>query len=152
MTVDALAAHPFVRALWPDHVARLSGMGSDVHFGPGELIFHEGDHSSLFYLMISGSVALEVLSPARPLRIATLYGGEVLGWSSVTGEKGKQFQARALETVEAIAFDGARLQHACAEDYAFGFVFMRALAGVVSERLHAVREQLVESYSPVGTR
>jgi CRP-like cAMP-binding protein len=150
MTADALAAHPFTKALWPDHVARLSAMGSDVHFAPGELIFHEGDHSSFFYLLISGTVALEVLPPAHPVRIATLYAGEVLGWSSVTGDEGKQFQARALEPVQAIAFDGARLRHACAEDFAFGFAFMRAIAGVMSERLHAVREQLLESYTPVA--
>jgi CRP/FNR family transcriptional regulator, cyclic AMP receptor protein len=149
MTADALSAHPFTKALWPDHIVRLSEMGSEVHFAPGELIFHEGDHSSFLYLLISGNVALEVLSPARPLRVATLYGGDLLGWSSVTGD-GKQFQARALEPVQAIAFDGARLRHACAEDYSFGFVFMRAIANVISGRLHAVREQLLESYTPVG--
>jgi CRP/FNR family cyclic AMP-dependent transcriptional regulator len=151
MTVDVLSTHPFTKTLWPDHIARLSEMGSDVHFAPGELIFHEGDHSSFFYLLISGNVALEVLSPGRPVRIATLYGGEVLGWSSVTGDNGKQFQARALEPVQAIAFDGARLLHACSEDYAFGFAFMRAIANVMSARLHAVREQLLESYTPLGT-
>ena len=68
----------------------------------------------------------------------------------MTGDEGKQFQARALEPVQAIAFDGARLRHACAEDYAFGFAFMRAIAAVVSERLHAVREHLLESYTQVG--
>src|SRR5947209_20394182 len=108
MTADALVAHPFTKALWPEHVARLSEMGSDVHFAPGELIFHEGDHSSFFYLVITGNVALEVLTPGRPVRIATVYGGEVLGWSSVAGDSGKHFQARALEPVQAIAFDGAR--------------------------------------------
>jgi CRP-like cAMP-binding protein len=152
MTVDALAAHPFVRALWPDHISRLSEMGSDVCFAPGELIFHDGDHSSFFYLIVAGTVALELASPARPLRIATLYGGEVLGWSSVTGDESKQLQARALEPVRAIAFDGARLRHACAEDYGFGFALMRAIASVMAGRLRAVRAQLVESYTPVGAR
>jgi hypothetical protein len=96
-------------------------------------------------------VALEVLSPGRPVRVATLYAGEVLGWSSVTGEaEGKQFQARALEEVRGIAFDGARLRHACEEDYAFGFWFMRAILKVMSGRLHAIRAQLVDSYSPLA--
>jgi CRP-like cAMP-binding protein len=126
-------------------------MGSEIQFRPGEVIFHEGDHSSFFYLLISGNVALEVLSPGRPVRVATLYAGEVLGWSSVTGEaEGKQFQARALEEVHALAFDGARLRHACEEDYAFGFWFMRAILKVMSGRLHAIRAQLVDSYSPLA--
>ncbi len=82
--------------------------------------------------------------------MTTLYAGEVLGWSSVTGETSKQFQARALEPVHALAFDGARLRHACEENFAFGFAFMRAIATVLSGRLHAVREQLVEVYTPVA--
>ena len=149
--VEIIKSHPFAEGFWPDHVARLGAMGSEIQFRPGEVIFHEGDHSSFFYLLISGNVALEVLSPGRPVRVATLYAGEVLGWSSVTGETGgKQFQARALEDVRAIAFDGARLRHACEEDYAFGFWFMRAILKVMSARLHAIRSQLVDSYSPLA--
>ena len=147
-----LQDHPFTKGFWPDHVTRLAAMAGDVKFAPGELIFHEGDHSSLFYLLISGNVALEVLPAARPVRVATLFAGEVLGWSSVTGEvDGKQFQARALEEVHALAFDGARLRHACEEDYAFGFFFLRAVLNVMSERLHAIRAQLLDIYSPVAS-
>jgi CRP-like cAMP-binding protein len=123
-------------------------MAGEVRFQPGELIFHEGDHSSLFYILISGNVALEVIAPGHPVRVGTLYCGEVLGWSSVTGDNGKQFQARALEEVHALAFDGARLCHACQEDYAFGFWFMRAILAVTSDRLHAIRAQLLDAYTP----
>jgi CRP/FNR family transcriptional regulator, cyclic AMP receptor protein len=148
-TAALLQEHPFTKGFWPDHIARLAAMAAEVRFQPGELIFHEGDHSSLFYLLISGNVALEVLSPGHPIRVSTLVAGEVLGWSSVTGENGKQFQARALEDVHALAFDGARLCHACEEDFALGFHFMRAILTVMTDRLHATRAQLVDIYSPV---
>jgi CRP-like cAMP-binding protein len=146
-----LQDHPFTKGFWPDHVTRLAAMAGEVKFAPGELIFHEGDHSSLFYLLISGNVALEVLPAGRPVRVSTLFAGEVLGWSSVTGDDGKQFQARALEEVHALAFDGARLRHACEEDYAFGFFFLRAVLTVMSDRLHAIRAQLLDIYSPVAS-
>ena len=145
-----LERHPFTKAFWPEHIARLASMASETRFDAGEMIFQEGDHSSLVYLIVEGNVALEVVTPGRPVRIATLYAGDVLGWSSITDDDSKQFQARALEPVHAIAFDGARLRHACEQDYAFGFAFMRAMAKVLSERLHAVRAQLLESYTPVG--
>jgi CRP/FNR family cyclic AMP-dependent transcriptional regulator len=146
-----LQSHPFTEGFWPEHIARLSAMASEVRFRPGEMIFREGDHSSFFYLLISGNVALEVVSPGRPVRVSTLYAGEVIGWSSVTGDhEGKQFQARSLEDVHALAFDGTRLRHACEEDYAFGFWFMRAILSVMSGRMHAIRAQLVDAYSPVG--
>jgi CRP/FNR family transcriptional regulator, cyclic AMP receptor protein len=142
-TASILKSHPFTKDFWPEHVARLAVMASEVRFQPGELIFHEGDHSSFFYLLLSGNVALEFVSPGHPLRVATLYAGEVLGWSSVTGDTGKQFQARALEEVHALAFDGARLRHACSEDYAFGFRFLDAILSVTSGRIHSVCAQLL---------
>jgi CRP-like cAMP-binding protein len=146
-----LQSHPFTEGFWRDHIARLSAMASEIRFRPGESIFREGDHSSFFYLLASGNVALEVLSPGRAVRVATLYAGEVLGWSSVVeGHNGKQFQARALEEVHALAFDGERLRHACEDDYGFGFWFMRAILKVMSGRMHAIREQLVDVYSPVA--
>jgi len=147
---DRLREHPFTKGFWPEHVARLASMASEVQFPAGELIFQEGDHSSLFYLLISGNVALEVQSPGRPVRVSTLFAGEVLGWSSVTGHTDKQFQARALEEVHALAFDGARLRHACEADFSFGFWFMRAVLNVTSERLHAIRVQLLDIFTPVG--
>lgn len=146
---DLLHNHPFTKDFWPDHVTRLADMASDAHFRPGELIFHEGDHSSLFYLLVSGSVALEFVDPGRPVRVSTLYAGEVLGWSSLTGDESKQFQARALEEVHALAFDGARLRHACQEDYAFGYALMRSVLAAMAGRLHAIRAQLVDLYAPV---
>ena len=76
---EAIQTHPFAEGFWPEHIARLSAMGSEVRFQAAEVIFHEGDHSSFFYLLISGNVALEVSSPGRPVRVATLYSGEVLG-------------------------------------------------------------------------
>lgn len=151
MSVTALLQeHPFTKGLWPDHIARLAAMAGEVHFAPGEMIFQEGDKSSLFYLLIEGNVALEVVTPGHAVRVATLVAGEVLGWSSLAAENGKQFQARALEEVHAVAFDGARLRHACEQDYAFGFWFMRAIVNVMGERLHAVRAQLLDLYTPVA--
>jgi len=151
MSVTALLQqHPFTKGFWPEHIGRLAAMAGKVQFEPGETIFQEGDHSSLFYLLISGNVALEVVAPGHPVRVSTLVAGEVLGWSSVTLESGKQFQARALEEVHALAFDGARLRHACEQDYAFGFWFMRAILNVMADRVHATRAQLLDVYTPVS--
>ena len=43
-----------------------------------------------------------------------------------------------------------RLHHTCGDDYAFGFWFMRAILKVMSDRMHAIRAQLVDVYSPVA--
>jgi CRP-like cAMP-binding protein len=154
MTTEDLAGllreHPFTEGLWPEHIARLAEMASVARFAPDELIFHEGDHSSLFYLLIEGNVALEVVTPGRAVRVSTLFGGDVLGWSSVVDTDCKQFQARALEPVRAVGFDGARVRHACEADYSLGYALMRAVVKVMANRVHATRQQLQEVYSPVA--
>jgi CRP/FNR family cyclic AMP-dependent transcriptional regulator len=150
MTAGLLRQHPFSEGFWPEHVQLLSEMAAEMHFASGELIFQEGDRSSFFYLLLEGNVALEVIAPGHPVRVATLVSGEVLGWSSITGDPGKQFQARALEPVRALAFDGVRLAHACERDYAFGFRLMRAILTVTTDRLHAIRAQLLDLYTPVA--
>lgn len=91
-----------------------------------------------------------MVAPGHPVRVSTLVSGEVLGWSSVTGDTGKQFRAPVLEQVHGVAFDCTRLRHACETDYALGFAFMRAILTVMAERLHGIRMQLLDVYTPVG--
>jgi hypothetical protein len=66
--------------------------------------------------------------------------------------RGKHFQARTLEPVEALQLNGAELLTAFKEDAAFGLAFTLRLLGVVSERFQATRLQLLDKYSPVAKR
>ena len=149
---DKLRKHPFVEGFDPAHLERLSAFAKDVLFSRDHVVFHEGDECSDFYLIVSGTIALEVEEPGHTLRVQTLTAGDELGWSALLMSKGKHFQARALEPVEALAFDGPRLLAAFKEDTAFGYAFMCRLLGVVASRLEATRLQLHDMYSPVAKR
>jgi CRP-like cAMP-binding protein len=147
-----LRRHPFVREFEPRHVERLAGLARDVRFDRDHVIFREGDDCSEFYLIVTGLVALEIAAPGHTFRVQTLFAGDELGWSALLMGSGKQFQARALERVDALAFEGADLLAACREDTAFGFALMQRLLAVVAERLQATRIQLLDMYSPVAAR
>ncbi len=58
-------------------------------------------------------VALEIAPHGDAFRVETLSAGDELGWSSVLVGKGKFFQARTLEPVEALMFDGNELRAMC---------------------------------------
>ena len=140
----------FCDGLKPVYRSRLDELGREVRFERDQIIFREGDESPFFYVILSGRVSLEVTALGRALRVATLEDGDELGWSSLLPHRGKQFQARALEGVRAMALDGARLREACEHDPAFGYEVMKRLLGVVSERLEALRMQLFDMYAPTG--
>ena len=147
-----LRHHPFVLEFEPRHVERLAGLAKDVRWERNQLIFREGDECSEFYLIVSGLVSLEIAAPGHTFRVQTLFAGDELGWSAMLGSSGKQFQARALERVDALAFESSEILAACREDTAFGFAFMQRLSRLVAERLQATRVQLLDMYSPVAAR
>lgn len=147
-----LQAHPFVADFRADHKARLAALAKEVQFSANQVIFREGDDYSILYLLSSGMVALELEVPGHVLRVQTLYAGEVFDWSALLSHAGKHFQARALDAVTALAFEGDELLASFADDPEFGLAFMLRLMGVVSERLRATRLQLLDMYSPVAKR
>ncbi|MBK6470787.1 MAG: Crp/Fnr family transcriptional regulator [Betaproteobacteria bacterium] len=150
--LQVLQQHPFVADFEPAHVQRLAAMARQVQFAEGQVIFHEGDDYSVFYLLVEGMVALEIEAPDHVLRVQTLYAGDEFDWSALLPHAGKHFQARALTPVTALAFEGEQLLASFKVDPEFGMAFMLQLLGVVSERLRATRVQLLDMYSPEAKR
>jgi CRP/FNR family cyclic AMP-dependent transcriptional regulator len=152
MILAAIQQHPFSEGLTPEHCATLAVLGSLVAYQKDDVIFTEGDERHEFFFLLKGRVALEMLAQDRTLRVHTLEPGDELGWSSVLSGRGKFYQARALEPVEAIRFDGHELLAKCRSDNAFGYKIMHRLVGVVSERLQAARMQVLDMYSPIAKK
>ena len=150
VSVPELEQHHFVSGLSPKHVQTLARLAGRTRFAKGDVIFREGEHCSEFYLIVSGPVALELTLPRGVLQVQRLGAGDGLGWSAALVGRGKHFQARALDDVEALVFEGAEVLDACKKDPEFGFNFMMRLLDVVSKRMQATRMQLVDQHSPVA--
>jgi CRP-like cAMP-binding protein len=150
--LDAVQQHPFAQGITPEHCATLASLGRRVSFGKDEIIFREGDPKHEFFLLLTGRVALEMAVQDKTLRVHVVEGGDELGWSAVLMGGGKRFQARALEPVEALAFDGYKLLEICRADNAFGYKIMHRMLATVSERLQAARMQVLDKYSPIARR
>jgi CRP-like cAMP-binding protein len=140
---EAAKEHELLRRFESRDLERLAGLARAAQFDRNQIIFREGEKTGLFYLIIQGSVALESVRKGQRVAVQKLHKGDAMGWSAVTdGADGAHFDARALEPVRAIAFDGAQLRAACESNPAFGFVMMKALLSLVCERLDATRMQM----------
>jgi CRP/FNR family transcriptional regulator, cyclic AMP receptor protein len=136
----AVAAHPFLAGLKPEHLRLLSQNAMHVKYQPGETIFREGDPANRFYLIESGSVLLESQPHgADPIPVQTIGPGNVLGWSWLFPPYVWHFSARALQPTTAIFLFGTRLRQDCEENPAFGYELMSRIAGVVIDRLQETR-------------
>jgi CRP-like cAMP-binding protein len=142
-----LATVPFFEGLTAREVETIAGCARNVRFAAGTTLFREGDAADTFYLVRHGMVAVETFVPTRgALMIETIEAGEVIGWSWLFEPYRWHFDARALTTVRATAFDGACLRNKCESDTSLGYALMSRFAQVLVERLQWTRLRLLDLY------
>jgi len=151
-SIDKLLSElPTFAGLEPERLELIAGCGLNRTFEAGEYLAHEGDPADAFFVLRHGRVALEIPAPgAGSLMIETLGEGAVVGWSWLFPPYRWSFDARALEPVRAIAFDGACLRGKCDEESSLGYELMRRFAAVMLDRLQATRLQLLDVYGGVA--
>jgi CRP/FNR family transcriptional regulator, cyclic AMP receptor protein len=141
MTFDPLAAdHPFLKGFTTEQLELLSANALPAHFKAGEVIFREGEVANRFYLILKGSVGLEIYTKDRGSALVDKIGaGDVLGWSWLFPPYYWRMDARAVEPTDAIFFYGTRLRHEAEQNHDLGYELMRRVAAVAIQRLQAAR-------------
>lgn len=133
----------------PERVVRQLATASTLRdFRAGETIFREGSENRQMYLILQGTVALEMCIPARGcMRIMSLGPGDMLAWSALLGGGQMTTSAIATEDVEAIAVPGKVILDICDSDHEAGYCLMRQMAKALAQRLLATRLQLLDLFA-----
>jgi CRP/FNR family transcriptional regulator, cyclic AMP receptor protein len=142
-----LSQHPFLRDLDAEEIRFLVSCAANRRFEAGTLLLHEGDPADAFFLVRSGRVSLEAQVPGRgPFQLESVGGGDVLGWSWLFPPYRWQLDARAVEPVVALVFDGRCLREKMELDHRLGFAITKLLLHQLYERLMRVRLQRMDLY------
>ena len=137
-----ISTHPFLAGMSPHQLRLLRDCAMPAHFNANEVLFREGDPANRFYLIESGRVAIESEVMGKPKAlIQTIGPGEVLGWSWLFPPYFWNFDARALDPVEAIFLYGTPLREECESDHDLGYELMKRIAEVIMRRLQATRKK-----------
>ncbi len=140
--LEMAQTYRILSGLDPQQLRKLVPLAEQKQYSTGQIIFQIGEQSLFFHLIVSGEVALEQIAGAKPVRLQTLHHGDAMGWSALTADGQTHFQARALSAVSTVSFPGPKLRTACDRDPAMGYLLMKRLLDVVSERLDATRARL----------
>lgn len=146
--VDILGGHSFFQELSKEHLEFIAGCGMNVVFEEQQVIAKPGDPADEFYLIRHGQAAL-ILDNHKPFIYQTIGENEILGLSWLIPPYRWTVTAKALQTVRAIAIDGACLRKKCEEDPLLGYKLMKHLVQVLVSREDAARLHLIDVY---GTR
>lgn len=146
-----LAEHPFFQGMEDRFIRLLAGCASNVRFEAGQYLFRQGESADHFYLLRSGHVAIEIHAQERgAIILQTLGEGDAVGWSWLVPPHRWMFDGRAVETVRAVALDGACLRQKCDEDHDLGYALLKRFSVVIAGRLEAARLQLINIHGPLG--
>lgn len=150
-TEELLREHRFLAGLSPGTLDVLSEAATIVSFDQGSLLLREGEDAGTLFLVTRGKVAIEIHAPSRgPVVIDIVEPGHVVGLSWMAAPFRWQFDARALEPVEAVAIDTRRLTDTLAVHPEAAMELHQRLSAVVLARLQATRIRLLDLYANAG--
>ena len=148
---DYLSAHTFFSGLDDDFVKFLSNSATEQRIKKGDVLFQQGGRADKFYLLRNGQVSVQVPALVGPtLEIQTLGEDQILGWSWLIQPYRWSFQARAMEDSNLLEFDGSAILAHCQEDPHFGYELFKRFASLMSERLDAARQKMMDQWNPPG--
>ncbi|MEV0321364.1 cyclic nucleotide-binding domain-containing protein [Streptomyces sp. NPDC050658] len=140
------------KTLSAEHRGSLMAVAREVSFPQGLRLFNEGGRADRFWIIRSGSVALDLRVPGRrPAVIETLGSGDLVGWSWLFAPHVWQLGADTETPVRAWEFDAETVRELCRADPAMGAAVARWIGKVLAHRLAAARTRLLDLYAPYGS-
>lgn len=140
---ESIRRHKFFKDIGID-ASVLAEHARHITFNADEYIFREGEDADAFYLITYGKVSLELSTARGRIIVQTIDEDDVLGISWLFPPYKWHFDARALVLTRLIAIDASYLRRACEDDSRLGYRLVSKLAGIIMNRLQAVRLQLLE--------
>ena len=141
---QVLKNHAFMQGLSETQIDHLAGIATPVAFEDDEVVLVDGARSNSFYLVLTGSVAVELRTPQFAVRVQALGPGDVFGWSSLLDDQDTLFQVRAREHTTALQMEGATLRACCKSDPALGSEVFHRILRVVAGRVKATEVRFAE--------
>lgn len=135
-----------------EHRERLMQYAREVSFDVGSRLFEEGRSADRFWIIRTGTVALDIHVPGRRAAvIETLGHGELVGWSWLYPPHVWHLSTETTSPVRAWEFDAEAVRAQCAQNPEFGRAIAEWVGRVVAHRLHETRVRLLDLYAPYGS-
>jgi CRP/FNR family cyclic AMP-dependent transcriptional regulator len=148
---EYLSAHEFFSEFSDDSLKFLCECSSTREIKKGQILFLQGEHADKFYVVRSGLISIQMPAIMGPtLEIQTVDEDQVLGWSWLISPYRWNFQTKAEEDSELLQFDGVAILARCEQEPKFGYELLKKFAGLMSVRLNAARQKMMNEWNPIG--
>lgn len=150
-TLGYLSSHAFFCGLSEEMLKFISLCTGKREIKKDQVLFQQGETADKFYVVLSGHISIQMPAIMGPsLEIQALGHDQVLGWSWLIPPYKWSFQAKAVEDTELLMFDGTAILARCEHDPKFGYELLKKFAQLMSVRLDAARQKMMDEWNPNG--
>ena len=150
-TVEYLSAHEFFSDFSDDALEFLCECSSMREIKKGQILFLLGEDADKFYVILNGCISIQMPAIMGPtLEIQSVGKDQILGWSWLIAPYKWHFQTKAEEDTELLQFDGTALLARCEQEPKFGYELLKKFAELMSVRLTAARQKMMDEWNPAG--
>ena len=145
--IDSLREVRFLHDIDNEHLLQIADVTRMRDVEPGQVLFREGDVPQDVFLVLSGSVALDINTlQGGSRRIMAVGSGEILGWSALLEQTQMTATATTIDLSKVAQINTAQLLSICKHNPRFGYELLRRTSLALAARLSATRLQLLDTF------
>ena len=148
ISYDDIKRIDFFKDFTEDELKAVQEICNEESYRAGAIIFNEDDPALHLYVLKTGKVSTEIkIASGKYLSVLTLSNfAEPLGWSALVEPFRFTATARCVEDSTIFSIDAMKLMDLIKKDYRMGFLVMRRIARLISERIRDTRLQLIHTF------
>ena len=148
ISYDDIKRIDFFKDFTDDELKAVQEICNEENYSAGAIIFNEDDPALHLYVLKTGKVSTEIkIASGKYLSVLTLSNfAEPLGWSALVEPFRFTATARCVEDSTIFSIDAMKLMDLIKKDYRMGFLVMRRIARLISERIRDTRLQLIHTF------
>lgn len=145
---DDLKRIEFFTELTDGELEGIQPLCKEQHYRAGDLIFIEDTPADHLYVLKSGRISIDItVGSGKYVSVLTVsHFAEPFGWSTLVAPFRFTATARCIEDSTVFSIDGKKLMGLIEKDYRMGFLIMRRVAKIISERVRDTRLQLIHTF------
>jgi CRP-like cAMP-binding protein len=153
-SVDTLLKVPMCQGLSPAEAKAIFEIAEERKVALGQKVFAEGDSGDALYLVLSGNIEIEKMDKkGKNASLAKLSDGAVVGeMSLIAGSAKRSATAKAISDVNLLRIPADRFQKLVKSDHIAALKVVKNMAQVMSRRLLAMDEKIVEMVAQSGDK
>ncbi len=144
--IDTLKQIRFLNALSDQFLEEIVTIAELNHFGEEEILFEQGEHQSLIYMLVEGKIFLNCKSVGGKLiTLDEVLAGQTFGVSALLDDFTTTFTAICAEPSKVITISAHHMQRLFERDYALGHQVMEQVVNNFKKRMNKHTRQFMHS-------